>query len=501
MASNIPNNYTQRCRYFKLEGFCKHMENCKFRHDNKIDISLQSKRKESEETNAYDNDNEKSNEKSFKIQKVTFAKNNKLCRYFKLDNSCKMGEMCKYAHISNSPELNAENLPQKTPRIKKNLVSSKKENKYAELSEEINRAEGLTVDKEILQNCKHFMSKKGCKHGNKCTFKHYRSTSDAADETIVTTYVESISSEAFRAQDLHPINDVLMDDKVRIIKTNDNNPFSVNSEKVNESFLENRSPSVKMCNRSYNEKSCYKNNKYQFKDNSSKPLVEQTSLELAVQEEADVEALVTAAVSNCKLEENFFKEKFKDDKVCPFFLKNQICSKGDTCDLLHPDNAESYDMQDINKIMKDVTNISKNNNEKLLNHRKLCKFFLSESGCRRKDLCKYLHEDVKVKNFQTLETNSVDNRISGEKFPIKRFGYYENTLVSPALQLNNVKSLENLVDFKKLRSTELQQLEKRFKNKFQWSTSESSDIYIVSIEPSDPDWVSAFLLSINRNNK
>ncbi|XP_065672770.1 uncharacterized protein LOC101237030 isoform X2 [Hydra vulgaris] len=509
-------------------------ENLKFKDENHEDhLDNQEENLKFKDENHEDHlDNQKENlktKKDFKEKKLYKEKQKQLpkikCRYFILGN-CKNGEMCRFAHMTHSSDskkiealkfkkhsVNIKNDPgctekhsakikddsgstKKYSANKKKVFPNKKEdsdntnNDYNNIKEgekkNIKEGVGILSDysddtvKEFqnikmetskivkkqsgikkLQNCKHFMSKNGCKHGNKCLFKHYRSTSDAADEPSTSDAADEPStSDAADEPSTSDAADVLSkhSNEIKHCSTNDAN------KTLNHGYTEYKkdcvNPSIRM----------------QDRDKIVDFAIDDM---LLLNVTSDVSNVCSINSSNNNMLRSLIDNVLQVSNINPSNPQYDNHSNPQNDNPLNPQNKF------LNPLNDNISNYeSLKPYDKMLKGSKLkkCRFYFSNSGCRRKDLCKFLHVDFKVGNFETLETNPIEDKLK----------YSEN-------QPGNIKSFENFIDLKKLRSTELLQLEKRFKNSLK-SKLESTDIYIVTIESSDPDWpyiVKAFTLSFS----
>ncbi|XP_047139512.1 MATH and LRR domain-containing protein PFE0570w isoform X2 [Hydra vulgaris] len=443
-----------KCRYFII-GNCKNGEMCRFAH---MTYSSDSKKIEAlkikEHSANIKNDPGCTEKHSAKIKNDSgstkkYSANKKKVFPNKKEDSDNINN--DYNNIKEGKKKNIKEGEKKNIKDGVSIISDYSDDTVKEFK--IIKVETSTIVKKSnavkkLLNCKHFMSKNGCKHGNKCLFKHYRSTSDAADEPSTSDAAdEPFASDAAYELSTSDAVDVLskLSNEIKHCSTNDAN------KTLNHSYTEYKkdcvNPSIRM--------------------QDSNKIVDFATDDMLLSN-------VTSDISN----------------VCSINSSNGNMLMSPIDNILQVSkNNPSNPQNDLNLQNDDPQNVISNYEslkpyDKMLKGNKLkkCRFYFSNSGCRRKDLCKFLHVDFKGRNFETLETNPIEDKLK----------HSEN-------QHGNIKSFENFIDFEKLRSTELLQLEKRFKNSLK-SKLESTDIYTVTIEPSDPDWpyiVKAFTLSFS----
>ncbi|XP_002732573.1 uncharacterized protein LOC100368927 [Saccoglossus kowalevskii] len=217
----------------------------------------------------------------------------------------------------------------------------------------------------------------------------------------------------------------------------------------------------------------------------------------------------------------------QDEKVCTFFQKHHHCRFGFRCRFVH-----------VVPINEAIGPARSNNNHSKLEKKTPCKFFKSSASCRAGENCPYFHdspeehskllqEDVPQieKNIKTVsKTLNHDQKSQGKPKKLCRYFARGNCSMGPQCKFRHpqnlieddpISSIDGVVpapaklhrpkvvrptvnlklsqlpeaELQKLRTTEIEQLKKRFRNeKFDVVEDENMTIYKVVFSPTDPDW-------------
>ena len=383
------------------------------------------------------------------------------------------------------------------------------------------------------KECKYFMSQNGCKFNDECAFKHYRGEADAGscleddDDTVDGDHIKDVI-----------IAEEELDKELNQSKTN-NNKTKLNKTIENESkkklskvckyFLSKKGCSRSHCNFVHKTRSNSRNNdsnkgdllqEYDTNDDDDdddddddvKELVKKKEIsntknlntadkgivkknEISKDDELDTDCLKNDASTETFKEplQNKEKEKVlnnKKKKKCRYFNLQNGCTNNN-CPFLHvqkeptPTNknesgnpdAKLVEQQD-SESQKKVQNDNKTSN-------KVCRFFKSEKGCNRGTKCRNIHDNENKQIDKDLEKLTLEN--DDEKKPISIKSASEKPDSQQKVQSQQQQRQPKTAQ--ELRSTELTQLEKRWKDNFECVQKEPATIYIVSIQPTDPDWV------------
>ena len=451
-------------------------------------------------------------------------KKEKTCRYFKLDKKCKFGSDCRFYHQTDIKEKTESGDKNEKQNMKIKVLENKTQESI-ESKNVISNFENEKPNKEHKKKkrkektCKFFELPMGCKYGDSCNLQHYRAVSDAGktspneDETEAESVLslertanipaavqcieeQSIvcDSSSFQEKEFHK-------DKVLISETElekDISKRALTTQHSNQNGDQENGHSLRKNSREeirrrrnckyfkkgtckdgencrFQHREPTKSSKTQSKTSESKAskdfiLFDTNKKEL---EESKIKAVENWISSSARVEESMSRNG-DARKKCPYFSKG-YCRNKSTCKLLHSNRndetefltPETVDINNSN--LKEKMGREKNtvnlDSEKTVQ----CKFFTTRRGCLNK-YCPYLH-DKKIQESHGRSDKVNDS--NGE-----------------------------ITEVQHLRETELKQLEKRFAGgeRFCIIQKEPNTIYIVKVEPTDPDWVRALCRSSSEPN-
>ena len=443
-----------------------------------------------------------------------------ICRYFKLNGKCKFGNNCWFYHQKNIKE-ETESVDKNG---KQNMKVKEMENKTQETIESKNVISNFENEKPKKEHkkkkwkdktCKFFESPMGCKYGDNCSLQHYRAIGDAGktssneDETeaksvlsveriniptpVECTEEQSVcNASSFEEKECHQ-SKVLISE-IELEKEISKKELAVqrrnqNGEQGNGHSLKKNSKeeiSRRQNCRFFKKGICKDGEKCRFKHRreptkSSKTQNKTNEIKTGKDfilpdtnekelEENKIKAVENWVSSGAEAEES--RSGNSDTrKKCPYFAKG-YCRHKSNCKLLHSgrtDKAElltSEVVDDNSSTKEEKTRKEKNSDsEKTIQ----CKFFIKKRGCLNK-FCPYLH------NQKVQESNGLSDKAN--------------------------YSHGEITEVKLLRETELKQLEKRFagEERFCIIKKNPNTVYVVKVEPTDPDWVRTLCCSSSELN-
>ena len=229
------------------------------------------------------------------------------------------------------------------------------------------------------------------------------------------------------------------------------------------------------------------------------------------------------------------QEKNSGLQSCRFFKSKRGCAFGNKCRFLHLDLKVSTESEKIEKVSE--PDITDQGEEKVTDQHKessaqrvVCKFFPKEKGCLRGNMCPFAHVTTSIDktNRKPLagKVSRKAGNLSSNKKPhlrkdtLKPFMAVKQITEQPVESFiarpdnqnevikNKVKAQIPLLpneafiaedkgmdvseqphdECKRLRSIEIQQLKRRFKDNYSEITENSC--YKIKVKPTDPDWVS-----------
>ena len=229
------------------------------------------------------------------------------------------------------------------------------------------------------------------------------------------------------------------------------------------------------------------------------------------------------------------QEKNSGLQSCRFFKSKGGCAFGNKCRFLHLDLKISTESEKIEKVSE--PDITDQGEEKVTDQHKessaqrvVCKFFPKEKGCLRGNMCPFAHVTTSIDktNRKPLagKVSRKAGNLSSNKKPhsgkdtLKPFMAVKQITEQPVESYiarpdnqnevikNKVKAQISLLpneafiaedkgmgvseqphdECKRLRSIEIQQLKRRFKDNYSEITEDSC--YKIKVKPTDPDWVS-----------
>ena len=439
-------------------------------------------------------------------------KKEKICRYFKLDKKCKFGNDCWFYHQTDVKEEN-ESVDRNG---KQNMKIKVMENKTEETIENKNVISNFENEKPKKghkkkkwkgKTCKFFESPMGCKYGDTCSLQHYRAIGDAGktssneDETeaesalsvaeihkpapVECTEEQSLvcNASSFEKKESHQdkvlISEIELEKDIskRALATQhrSHNGDQENGHSLRKNLKEeiSRHQNCRFFKKGtckdgencrFQHREATKSSKTQNKTNEIKTgkdfiLSDTNKKEL---EENKMKAVENWISSSAKAEES--KSRSSDTRTkCPYFAKG-YCRQKSTCKLLHSNRNDETEfltpeLVDVNNSKIEEKTRKEKNCVKLDSEKTVqCKFFTTKRGCLKK-FCPYLHKQ-KIQESHDLSDKVNDS--NGE-----------------------------ITEVQLLRETELKQLEKRFagEERFCIIKKNPNTIYVVKVEPTDPDWV------------
>jgi len=282
----------------------------------------------------------------------------KICDFYKKSGDCKFQEKCFFSHDLNTNATGE--VKQKSEEIKNNGFQPKPktppENGCAEKL--IQNDSYLNINSSCEKLCQFFSTQNGCKFGDRCTFTHYRSVSDAAKEDVDTNNAPVIESNA------------------------------------------------KKCIFFQKSRGCVKGDQCDF-SHLIKEDTKKEQLPFAEEHDEKEQDNVTSDLAG-----NSNAEDLKIRKPCRFFALSRGCRLKEKCPFLHT-NTISNSSQDANwrkisseghidekgetaaEVLATNETISSSNDADEVsgpdNHLTTCRFFLSPKGCFRGAKCTFLH--------------------------------------------------------------------------------------------------------------
>ena len=510
----------------------------------------------------------------------SMIRNKQVCRFYKQDGFCKYKNKCKFSHgmVNNEHNDNVfqdNNTETSAWRCNDDPGNTSATVNYEGHSEcevtkakcevtearcEVTKAKCDVTDEEYNSEtvsgsrnkfCKYFGSQRGCRFGDQCSFLHYRSVSDAAEEVqqhLPNSPPHDVTEELQQHLPNSPVHD--MTEKLQQHLSN-SSPHDVTEE------LQQQLPKVVI-------KECY---------------LDEDVKNVCVDKESQIQ-------------EYNLDKKEEYVPICRWFLRKKGCIKGDHCAFKHVGKnlADSSVEKDDSSVKKDsaaITNIESRPHESNKHYRQTegrgdadqnkslrkCRFYFSNKGCRLMDKCPYSHDDGKfltqpVNKTRTGKNKSIDeevviiendkeknsheiirinakeekyeNKVNKEHNDVVQSRHDKNILndgkkmdrvdvnkqnKKEDVNKDNINKKENSKqtckfyssekgcfkgfqcsfahvdgskddDYYKLCNTEFRQLEKRFSagNNFVLVQKEPTTIYLVNVTPTDPDWVSKTLL-------
>ena len=480
--SSSINKTSAPCRSYQKNGSC-YRKNCKFEH---IDFE------------------KKNNDDSIVSDYSKGPAIEKQCKYFKSQNGCKFNDDCSFKHYRGEADAGSCH-DGDDDHIAEVVIAEE------ELDEELNQREAknsttstkkmVSESKEKGRVCKYFLSDKGCTQSN-CRFFHETqfNASGASNSSQNKTKKNSFlhHNENYANSNSH---------KGKVSKTNaekdTENLIAEDKDNVSENGVNG-----KECNNKISENICkfYKKQGQECYKGEKCPDLHLKRTFVKEEKNFPETSQNHFPSSKGNLKDPLDKEEAannKKKKKCMYFNTGRGCVYRDSCQFMHIQNettsrSESENLDTIdNKKQLESENHNKSQNNKI----RICRFFKSGKGCRWGSKCNNLHEEEYNqinRDMSQLSLGDVNHRkLEGSDTAIEDCDSQQKT----SLSHENVKSQQQLQRRQpktpqELRSTELTQLEKRWKNNFECLQKEPETVYTVSIKPTDPDWVSFFILGL-----
>ena len=283
--------------------------------------------------------------------------------------------------------------------------------------------------------CKFFNNKNGCQNGESCLYLHEKAENvDNSKKSTIKPEI-GVAGENSQKEDnkrgCNKAEECLNEKPIENPGSQDKNGSKETSITTSKSGERSSSENI-ACKPLDTKSGC---------DKAEKPSnIDEKPIEQPKSEEDKNESKGAANVTTESIGE---KESQKLDKhnICRFFNTQKGCFKGKKCPNLHTE--QKLDVPQSEKIETGQNTIDKKDAKPRVRR---CRYFLTDQGCMNADKCQFSHETI-PKNDKVLKTQT------------------------------------------ELRETELKQLEKRWKERFECLQNDPEAIYNVTISPTDPDWV------------
>lgn len=410
-----------------------------------------------------------------------------VCIYYQKYGNCKR-QNCKYEHVDFDIKNNGNGI------LSNNIEVSNKDNKVS------------TREKE----CTFFKSQNGCKFNDNCVYKHYRGEANAGSchEDDDNNINDVVIAEEDLDEELNQ-SKITKDDKTRLEKSTDNESKR-KSNKVCKYFLSEKGCTRSHCNFIHETRHSSKN--YDSSKGDSQQDCNNGNDENKVNRKIDTSnTKILSTADKDDMRENITEEednnKASSEKICKFYNKgHRGCNKGNKCPNLHTKINNSDMDNSKNEVSTETFEEPLEDNEKVPNNKKKkkCRYFNSNSGCFY-DNCQFMHiknEATFVRNSDTTlhkqqgghenQNKAQNDSKSDDKPKDGQTTDDKSDLQQKVSTSSGVKSQQQQQKPKtahELRLTEMNQLEKRWKDHFECVQTEPETIYKVSIQPTDPDWV------------
>ncbi|XP_078374133.1 uncharacterized protein LOC144657650 isoform X1 [Oculina patagonica] len=318
-------------------------------------------------------------------------------------------------------------------------------------------APGLSA--KTTKICRFFQSKKGCKFGNECQFLHPESVSNDSG---------SISQEAGK----------VLDDM---------------NKKPDTADLSKTSPRPKTCRFFKSKRGCKFGNECQFLhpekvSNESESMTNEVDEPNDEQKTSDPNITdlssksVTPNIDNIEtLVEEKGKKENKDSSdrqglVCKFFQKKKGCLRGNRCPFVHVISGDGATSKPVTKEIPKKTSKPTLPSKKIPHQRNK----VTKSDTDNKPVTKQPTDSA---NLQSENQNKERDKQAGG----------QGTPLLPKKKDESAKGtsmgLEDCIrECKRLRSTEIQQLKRRFRSQNGYCEIQENVSYKFKFKPTDPDW-------------
>jgi len=400
-----------------------------------------------------------------------------ICHYFSSVGGCRRGSKCPNLHefVDKEEISKADN---------NNKITEEPKKSYSPDEMKIS-------DKGKI--CKFFITSTGCFEGENCPNKHVEvcKQEDCKGEIEKCHYLHvKVTEEICRffhtkkgcrnglnCPDLHKKAEEIFNDskeyalKQTEVTVENTNKMSPDEKRINCKFFNTKKGCFKGEKCPNVHEKCITNPSSQERDNLQETNViaensgERSPGEKTAAEKSDskskednngLQAATIVSSENSKEKE----KKIPDEKkICRFINTHRGCIKGDNCPYIHVEKKS--DVQHSTPF-ENKTEQKFDNEHPKQHHLRKCRFFFTEQGCTKGIQCSFSHE------------TSGDTRPKQNDIVIKT-------------------SIE-------LRETEIKQLEKRWKERFECLQNAPEAIYNVTISATDPDWVRIhFIFSFIQN--
>lgn len=436
------------CRSYQKYGNCKR-QNCKYEHVDFDDIK---------DVGVVSNDSKVPSKNSNKV-----PTKEKECTYFMSQNGCKFNDQCAFKHYRGEADAGSCHEDDEDSHIKGVVIAEE------DLDKELNRSK--TTNNKTRSNktengsktnsskvCKFFLSEKGCTRSH-CNFVHESRNGDSSKSGIQQDFIDNDENKVHKntGKDISNTKKLNTTDTDKDIVKENKIVKEDNNKKTSDTFHN------KGCAGSNKEDECP--NLHNIKNN---PVTKEKIDTNNSKNDVSAETFEEQPHDKKKIANN------KKKKICKYFNSQKGCSNDD-CPFRHvlkeaaTDRSENENSDSkLGKHHADPENQNKTQNGTKTN--KVCRFFQSEKGCYRGTKCLNIHDNENnqiVKDMDNLKLENIDYKSKGAKS----------------------KSQQQQPTAQELRSTELTQLEKRWKDHFECVQKEPASIYKVTIQPTDPDWV------------
>lgn len=307
--------------------------------------------------------------------------------------------------------------------------------------------------------CRFFQNKKGCKFGNECQFLHREKVSNNSGH---------ISQEAGK----------MLDDKKQ-------------PDKVTDTADSKTSSTAKTCRFINSKRGCKFGNECQFLHpkkiwSESGSMVNEVDKPNDDQKTSDGDNIDSCLKSGATNNEILVEEKgtklHKDcsDRqgiVCKFFQKKKGCLRGNKCPFSHVISGDGAISKPLTKAVSKKTSNPTLPSKKIPQQSK----GVTKPFTDNKQVTKQPSEII---NLQSENQNKEHDKQASGQGPPLLLPKNDESAKGPGIDLGDCN-----LECKRLRSTEIQQLKRRFKSLNGYCEIQENVSYKFKFKPTDPDWV------------